>query len=329
MASLLEAFCNITTDLQNIEPAIDNYDRKRILTPNWQASGTSNLYYLYNSGFVNVLFKDGKDLGAEQGSEPSSDDQWRYVEADDRLEFYLASSSTTALNGAVFEGGQDFDTLKQKIVNEQSDRIRSFINRPIFKRKRSAYQGASETSYDWVLVHSNAALACAALIRPMDPEKANAIEQRIISPDGEGLLDKTKRGEYALWHETTAEKNEGRVRDISVNASTTGGIVDTKSYAPPTVDWDDIRIVISTAGTFAAGTSSPVKFDSYVKSDEGIRMTKVMENETLNGSYQAIGHGLYGRFDEGVYTLNDEWGIIVTGGADENAEVKSAQLLRR
>ena len=31
MTTRLEAFCNITTDLQGIEPAIDSFDRKRLV----------------------------------------------------------------------------------------------------------------------------------------------------------------------------------------------------------------------------------------------------------------------------------------------------------
>ena len=98
MASKFEAFCNNTTDLSAIFAGIDNMDRKVVLPPNWSASGTSNLYYLYGTGSSSgsILFKDGEDLGSEQGSQPSSDDQFRMVEADDRLEYYLASSSVSA-----------------------------------------------------------------------------------------------------------------------------------------------------------------------------------------------------------------------------------------
>ena len=210
MASKYESFCNNTTDLSAIYSGIDSMDRKAVLPPNWVASGTSNLYYLHGSGSSgNTLFKDGKDLGSEQGSEPSSDNTWRFVEADDRLEFFLASSSASALNSAVFEMGQDWDGLKTTICKEQADRMRSYLsNRPIMKRSNSTYQGASERDYDWIVIRCNAALAVADLIRSTDPEQAEEIESRIINDDGSGLLDRLKRGEYSLWNETTWSKEK-------------------------------------------------------------------------------------------------------------------------
>jgi len=48
MGTRLEAFCNINTDLQGVEPNIDNYDRKR-LVQNFSSYST-NVYAAYNSG---------------------------------------------------------------------------------------------------------------------------------------------------------------------------------------------------------------------------------------------------------------------------------------
>ena len=55
------AFCNNNTDLQGVLANINAYDRKRVLAPNWVESGTSNLYYLYNAGYVGQLYKDGAE----------------------------------------------------------------------------------------------------------------------------------------------------------------------------------------------------------------------------------------------------------------------------
>ena len=75
------------------------YSQRSILSPNWVASGTSHLFYHYSAGSgYSVLFKDGQDLGAEHGSQPSSDNQWRYVEADGRLEYYISTISTLGAN---------------------------------------------------------------------------------------------------------------------------------------------------------------------------------------------------------------------------------------
>ena len=329
MASRHEAFCNNTTDLQAILSTLDSYDRKRVLAPNWVDEGTSNLFQLNNSGFVSVLFKDGQDLGTEAPSKPAGDNGWRYQEATDNLQFYLASSSTTALNSLVFEGGQDWDDLKTTTTKEQADRIRSYINRPIYKRKKDTAQGASERDYDWVLVRCNAALAVADLIRSMDPEKADEIEDRITNLDGTGLLDRLKRKEYVLWNECSWRSEGGVITDVSVNASTTGVIEDLKLNTRPSVDWDDVRVTIETGGTFVAGTTSPCYYNVFVKDGStGLKMRKIVSNGQINGDYQTLAYGAQVRFSEGVYTASDEWSVIFQSDEIAIGSCKSGQLYR-
>ena len=93
MSTVEATYCS-QGDMQFVLPSIDEYDTKRVLPTNWVESGTSNLYELHNSGYVSILFKDGQDLGSENGSEPSSNNQWRYIEADDNLEFFLSLKLT-------------------------------------------------------------------------------------------------------------------------------------------------------------------------------------------------------------------------------------------
>jgi hypothetical protein len=328
MASRYESFCNNSTDLQAILSTIDSYDRKRVLAPNWVAEGTANLYQLNNSGYASVLFRDGQDLGSEAGSKPAGDNGWRYQEATDNIQFYLASSSTTALNSMVFESGQDWDSLKTTVCKEQADRIRSYINRPIYKRKRSQAQGASERDYDWILVRCNAALAVADLIRSYDMEKAEEIESKITNEDGTGLLDRLKRGEYVLWNETSWRSEGGVITDVAVDNSTTGVIEDIKLNSRPGVDWDDVRVTISTGGTFTAGTSSPVYYTVKIKSSDGIKMTTVVSAEQVNGNYQTLAYGAEIRFSEGSYVAADEWSVIFQSDEIPIGSVKSAQIYR-
>lgn len=325
MGTRLEAFCNINTDLQGVEPNIDNYDRKR-LVQNFSSYST-NVYAAYNSGYVSMSYVDGKEMNMQTslGAVDSSDDAF-YDSAQDALYVY----SSVDPDNLTYEAGEDWATVKQRVVNEQADRIRSFINRPIFKRTKSEDQGAASRDYDFVLISANAGLACAELMRPVDPERALEVEQRYISPDGDGMLDLLKRGEYALWHESSYEKNEGRIVPVAVDANTTGGILDTKSIALPAVDYDDVRVKITAGGTFTAGTeNTSVKYSVFVKNDKGLAMDEVIQSEEINGDYQGLAYGMYIRFGEGVYTTNDAWSIIVMGLPEEHGEVKSEQISRR
>ena len=286
-----EAFCNITTDLQAICD-IDSYDRKRVLPGNFVASGTTNLYYLHNSGFVSQLYMDG----AEQtyvSDTPNAMNEWTYQAASDRLDVYIGGSSVADMNARNWEESQDF-----------------------------------ARTYDFILIRINAILAAADLVRRVDTEKGQEIYEMALNADGTGLLDRLKRGEFALWNETTNKSEDGIVNVVSIDSSTTGFPQDIKLHGPPSVDYDEARLVISTGGTFAPGTSSPVKYDVYVKNDLGLRMDKVVDAETMNGSYQAFAYGAHVLWSPGIYVVGDEFSVTFQSSDIQIGAIKSGQLYR-
>ena len=325
--SYLTAFCNNTTDLQAVVSDIDKFDRKNVLPSNWVESGTSNLYYLFNTGSVSQLYKDGAEQTSVSDT-PNANNEFEYDSGSDRLQFYMGGLSTSALNSTVFESGQDWDGLKTTVCKEQADRIRSYMDRPIYKRGNANYQGASNRDYDFIVVRINAVLACADLMRSSDPERADMIEAMALSPDGDGMLDKLKRKEYVLWNETSFRSEAGIISEISINASSTGYIEDVKMHGPPTTDYDEVRVVISTAGTFTPGTTSGVKYDVYTKNDNGLRMQKVVDGETMNGDYQSLAYNAMVRFQAGIYTLSDEWSVTFQSDGIPIGSVKSGQIYR-
>jgi len=327
MSSLYSAFCNNTTDLQAVVSDINKYDRKRVLAPNWVESGTSNLYYLYNTGHVTQLYLDGAEQTSVSDT-PNANNEFEYSAAGDLLKFYMGGLSVSAMNAKIFESSQDWDGLKTTVCKEQADIIRSYINRPIYKRANTTYQGASERDYDFIIVRINAILACADLVRSQNPEKADEIEAMALNDDGTGLLDKLKRREYVLWNETSFASEKGAIVEISLNGSTTGYIEDIKLNGPPGVDYDEVRVVISTGGTFAVGTSSPVYYDVYVKNDSGLRMNKVVSAEQVNGNYQSLAYGAQIRFQSGIFSSADEWSIIFQSDEIPIGTVKSGQIYR-
>jgi len=327
MSSIYSAFCNNHSDLKSVVSDIDRYDRKVVLNPNWKTTATSNLYELADSGYVEQAFKDSAEMSMVTDT-PNADNEAQYVSASNSLFYFLASSSVSALNSAVFESGQDWDNLKSTVCKEQADMMRSYLNRPIYKKLNSTYQGASERAYDFIIVRINSILACADLVRSSDPEKADAIEALAINGDGSGLLDKLKRREYVMSNETSFASEKGVIQEISVHANTTGYIEDIKLNGPPSVDYDEVRVVISTGGTFAVGTASPVKYDVYVKDDTGIRMHKVVSAEQMSGDYQQLAYGAQIRFQAGVYTSSDEFAIIFQSSEIPVGTVKSGQIYR-
>ncbi len=325
--SRFTAFCNTSTDLQSIVADIDRYDRKRVLMPNW-TNPSSNLYRLHNVGYIENLYKDGLEL-TKVTDTPNADNEFKYVESSDYVDFYLASSSVSALNSSVFEGGQDWEDLKTRVVKEQADRMRSYLNRPIYKRNNSTYQGASDRAYDFIVIRINAILACADLIRSEDLEKSEEIEALAISSDGNGLFDKLKRKEYVLWNETSFRSESGVISEVSIDASTTGYIEDIKLNNPPMTDFDEVKVIISTTGTFAVGTASTVKYDVFVKDSTGLKMHKVIDGEVVTGDYQSLCYGAQIRFAPGVYnSTSDEWAITFQSSSVPVGQIKSGQVYR-
>ena len=323
--SYQEAFCNTTTDLQACVSDIDRYDRKRVLMSNFITTDTSNLYQLLNTGHVEQLYRDGIEMTAVTDT-PNADNEYNYSTTTDSFQFFLSSSSVNALNSSVFEAGEDWNTLKTRVTKEQADHIRSFLNRPIYKRGNSNYQGAADRPYDFIVIRCNALLACADLVRSQDPEKADELEERVLGD--EGLLTKLKRRDYVMWNETSFRSESGVIREISVNGSTTGYIEDIKMFGPPSTDYDEVRVVISTAGTFSPGTASTVKYDVFTKDDTGLRRHKSVDAEVMNGDYQALAYGALIRFQAGVYTLNDEWSITFQSDEIQMGTVRSGQIYR-
>ena len=327
MSSIYSAFCNNSTDLQSVVSDIDKYDRKRVLMTNFVASGTSSLYYLHNAGYVDQLYMDGAEQ-TKVSDTPNAMNEYEYDSNSDRLQVYIGGSSASDMNTRVFEAGQDWSGLKTTVCKEQADLMRSYLDRPIYKRANTTYQGASERNYDFIVVRINAILACADLVRSHDPDKADEIEAMATNPDGSGLLDKLKRREYVMSNETSFASEKGVIQEISLNSSTTGYIEDIKLHGPPNVDYDEVRVVISTGGTFALGTSSPVKYDVYVKNSNGIRMQKVVDAAQVNGDYQSLAYGARIRFQAGVYVADDEWSIIFQSDELPVGTVKSGQIYR-
>lgn len=326
--SRFTAFCNNTTDLQAVVGDIDKYDRKRVLAPNWSTTATSNLYQLSGTGYVSQLFVDNAEVTMVTDT-PNANGEAGYTASTDTLQYFVTSSSVTALNSAVVEGGQDWDGLKTTVCKEQADRIRSYLNRPIYKRGNTTYQGASDREYDFIVIRINAILACADLVRSLDPERADAIETMAIADDSNGLLDKLKRREYVLWNETSFRSESGIVSEVSVNGSTTGYIEDIKMHNPPTTDYDEVRVIISTTGTFAVGSASTVKYDVYVKDNTGLKTHKVIDGETITGDYQSLAYGAQIRFAPGVYnSTSDEWAITFQSSSIPVGQIKSGQVYR-
>tara|TARA_Y100001938_G_scaffold142264_1_gene213208 strand:- start:2226 stop:3209 length:984 start_codon:yes stop_codon:yes gene_type:complete len=326
MSTYEASYCDTNTDLQYIEPNINNYNLRRVLPGDWVASGTTDLYYLYSAGYVTQLFYNGEEMTSVTDT-PNANKEFNYNTSTGLLSFYLTSSSTSLLNSAVIEAGRDWYDTKVEAVRKASDLVRNVLPVPIYPRKGVGMASSTGNDYPEIIVRSTAIIACADLVRPFDKEKGDELMAMAMNPDGTGYLDMVRKGEIALSQDEGLAKHSGIIREVSVNANTTGSIIDVRGK--PTVDWDVIKIIISTAGTFTSGSASGVKYDTYVKDDTGLKIDKSSDAEIIDGGFQDVGHGMQVRFSPGLYTISDEWELEISGIIDSRTmAVKFAEAER-
>ena len=323
MSTYEQAYSNTTTDLVAVVPELESYDQKKLIT-NWVLH-SGQVYRADSVGFISQLYKNGKDLGAAESSLVNVDDdnKWYYDSANDVV--YIDKESNPP-NEDRMEAGVDWVTLKTRVNNEQSERIRSYVGRPLLPRKGVGTESASSRQWDWILIRSNALLTCAELIRPFNQEKAEMLERQAIDPEFEmGFLDRLKKGDYKLWNETTSDKVQG-VRDVAIDATTTGSIIDIKGEPTST---DILKIQIQTGGTLVSGSASTLTYSTWGGNSSGIKTSQIVNTQTLTGGWDFIGHGVSMRMSGGLYVANDEWEVELMGGESvENPSIKVIQATR-
>ena len=323
MSSYEQAYSNTTTDLVAVVPELESYDQKKLIT-NWVLH-SGQVYRADSVGFISQLYKNGKDLGAAESSLVNVDDdnKWYYDSANDVV--YIDKESNPP-NEDRMEAGIDWVTLKTRVNNEQSERIRSYVGRPILPRKGVGTESASSRTWDWIIIRSNALLTASELVRPFNQEKAEMLERQAIDPEFEmGLLDRLKKGDYKLWNETTSDKVQG-VRDVAIDATTTGSIIDIKGEPTST---DILKIQIQTGGTLVSGSASTLTYSVWGGNSSGVKVSQIVNAQILTGGWDFVGHGISMRMSPGLYVANDEWEVELMGGESvENPSIKVIQATR-
>ena len=301
---------------------------RRVLQSDWQSSGTTDLYYLYSSGHVTQLFKDGEELTSVTDT-PNANKEYNYNSSTGLLSLFLTNSSTTLLNSSVIEGGQDWEDLKLSAVKKASDMVRNVLPFPIYPRKGVGMESATGNNLPEIIVRCTSIIACSDLVRPFDFEKSEEILNKAINPEGTGFLDMLRKGEISLYSSESEQKYKGIIKVVSTNANTSGGIVDVKGVA--STEWDAIKILISNGGTITAGSAnSSVKYSTYTRNEQGLKLNQNMNEEVIDCGWQSAGHKMWIRFAQGVYTTNDEWELEVSGRLDQAfTTIKSVRVSRR
>ena len=322
MSTYLEALCT-QEDMQSILPSLGEYNRNTVLTT-WSIH-SGNVYKSPSSGRVDMLYRDGNELTSVADlASVDSDGEYFYDSSKDVV--YLYSSANPSTNHTI-ETGKDFTDTVTEARNRASELVRSIVAKPIYKRKGVGYQGETARNYDEVLILSVAAIAVGLMVRPFDVELANEIEEKYNNEgDPPGILQLIRDGFIKLHHEFSADRSQGLIIPVSVNSSTTGSIVDVSGSPSRT---DVLRIQITTGGTLAYGTASPVRYKVLASDDSGVQTTAIVEGEVLTGRYDTLGMGLKFKGSQGVFTAGDYWFIDAISGIPETQNPIRTSTARR
>ena len=313
MSTYLEKYCTID-DMQLVAPFVFDYDRKRTVT-NWVShSGSGNS----ENDIQQTLVADVASIDA---------DGKYFFDEDADVVYMMPTTNANPNYDVTVTAGRDNKTLFNEFISRSSDFIRAYINKPIYKNKGVGTGDSLGRDYPEVIVRATALLAASMAILPYDEQHGLRLQNQVYDTEnGTGLLDLIRKGVIALDSDET--KRDKIVKEVSINANTTGAIVDT--IGQPSTDYDRIKVQIVTGGTFAAGSTSSVTYRSYTKNDDGLKLNEVQNVEIVDGGFQAIGHGVYVRFSTGLYTANDEWEVEVSGlNHTAGGGVETIQLKRR
>ena len=328
MTTYLEKYCTIS-DIQLVAPFVFDYDRKRTIS-NWASysgSGNSTVYQAGSVGKFTQLFANDIELTSVGSTGAIDADGKYYFDEDADVVYYRPTSTNNPNFDEAVTAGRDNKTLFEEFISRSSDFVRSYINKPIYKNKGVGTGDSLGRDFPEVIVRATALLAASMAIMPYDNERGTELQVQVYDPSTNlGLLDMIRKGVISL-----DQDEDGRdkiVKEVSINGSTTGAIVDT--YGFPQTSFDRIKVLITGAGTFTAGSSSSVTFSSYVGSDAGLQTNLVENNQIIDGGLQHIGHGVYIRFSTGIYTADDQWEVEVSGlDHTSGGGIETIQMKRR
>jgi len=328
MTTYLKTYCTIK-DIQLVAPFVFDFDRKRRVS-NWvgySGSGNDEIFQAGSVGTFDDLYENDIEQTSVADISSIDADGKYYYDEDADVVYYRPSSNHNPNYDLTITIGRDNKSLFNEFISRSSDFVRSYINKPIFENAGVGEGDSLGRTFPEVIVRATALLSASMAIMPYDQEEGERLQALAYDPaGGNGLLDLIRTGIISLDQDETAR--DKILKAVSVNANTTGSVVDL--LGSPNVNYDRIKVIITSGGTFSPGSASSVTYSTYVGNDTGLKIDLSAENEIIDGSFQELGHGIYGRFSLGVYNTNDEWEIEVTGlNHTAGSGINNIQLKRR
>ena len=329
------AYCAVT-DLKKYVSTIDNYDGKVVLPDFEFTSLGSDVFQLDDSGNVVVAYRNGLDLGdpAANVGAIASENDWFYDSALDRFTIKLGTGESPSDADIRIETAPlDWADAKTQAIQIGSNKVDQNLNRRFPRPIPKVQDNATGADYDQAIVELAALYGCLHLMQSSGAPEADwmPVKNRITNKaengdNADGILDLINRGEITLSFELV-RPDEGSLKEVSVNASTTGYPTDVNGT--PSVPYDVYLITIGTGGTFTTGTENTTITYSVTNLDGDT----IVNTELIDGLFQPIGGGMVARFVSSsagsVYTAGDKWTLTVQSEGVKSTRIGTIRTTRR
>lgn len=317
-------------DLRKYFANLPRFDQKRKLNEGAfvSASFGTDVFALYDSGRIGVLYRDGRDLSAGKKTDSgdiSANGDWYYDEIEDVLYMQVDTGETPSDDRLFWDCAPNTylnilgDACKIGSAKLESE-LDTRFPRPIPPGENT------EEHYDYEVIEISARLAIIHLITTTDPSNVQAeIHRSTLTNETEtGLLDRLNAGDIKLSFEQTRSDSGGdQIIPSSVDAATTG--YPTDAQGETTVLFQRIHIIIVVGGDFTTGTAQETL--TYKTAD--IQGNQIVGETLIDGQHQDIGCGIKVRFVPGKYTADDTWRTDVAQQPNSTSTMVQSRVTRR
>lgn len=315
-------YCNLTSDLKDAFSLIETNYRGLDTLEDWEATSTSNVYKLDQSGYVETVFENGVALTASDPATTSpAAGEFSYDASSDILYLHCTGSVDPAQK--TLEGGYDWNTLKQRCRNDAQELLESLLKSVFavpFQKIAAPNVSYNSRKYPFLIRKCTALLTCALIVKKVNPsdKEYDRLYRQVDNPNTgieegldplPGIVQRILAGEMSIQTQTVAREAGGWNVFETLDASSTAILEVTGRYTGPQRQlW---RVQIDLAG--APGTAT-----YQLSKDGGATFDETgQETRTANSDDQrvSLGSGLYVRFS-GTAVLNDYWDLDLLPSTD-------------
>ncbi len=311
-------YCDTNADLEMAYNDIEDFSGYETLTGFSLVTGQTYTYSKQNCGYFGIVFEDSSRLTEKTSiaTVEATASTWWY-DSDNDILYVHCSNIADPDNHTITAGVDDWDALKTTCRNDAQEWVESLLDTRYPRPLPFAKNSYNSRMYDFDIRYSTALMTCVLIIRHRDPQNpiAEYLEKMVWNPGNDsGILWDHVHGRSAFSFETTKDDFNGRLENITLDASSTGRI-----YPAGRSDSEDhwvYRVKISTAGAVETAYFR-------ISDDDGLTWSDPIQTSK---NFIYLGNDIWVRFD-GTFVLNDEWKIEVSGKIENmNSRIGSAQM---